>query len=270
MPNSIAVRPVKVARVHLKEWQPHPVSTWFDPRSHKVDIDKHIKFYAISLPGSIILPPSADLRWRQRGLKQSYDKPHHTRLQISAHYSAQTQKSMYKCFAYRQFWIKSMHAHKQAMTLKGDEGQTGLIVSSRAYWFFPHSYFYTPPSHSFASAVSSYFSFPPFLPALLLFSNKVSSCKSLCHTSPKLPLFLWSVLRRWRTQPQSNLRSWLESFQNNSGTRPQKALRGSIQTRAIDGFPKVLSQVPILLHLTSLRWSWSSNYINKSLNIKTY
>lgn len=76
---------------------------------------------------------------------------------------------------YRNLWIKFMHkhAHQHKLThshthadTKGRWGsdRTDCLFQSlqRAYWFFPHSSFYTPPSHSLASTL--YFSFPPFPP----------------------------------------------------------------------------------------------------------
>lgn len=157
------------------------------------------------------------------------------------------------------------------MTLKGDKGQTGLIVSSRAYWFFPHSYFYTPPSHSFPSALSPHiFLSLPFSLFSSFFQTKFLLINLSVTPLLNFPCFFDRFWVGEETQPQSNLRSWLVSFQNNSGTDPQKTLPRFSQTRDIVEQPNLLSQVTILLHLTSLLWPCSVYNTNKSLNVKTY
>lgn len=205
-------------------WQPHPIfnfapSLLFDPCSHKVDRERVMKFYPISFPGIIIRLPSAVMPIKHIWADDSKHEGRkagraHTRvtaatqiqLHISAYESAQTQKSMYEHVAYKhvQAFLNSIYAHKgtqtHALTPKGDEGQTGLIVSSsrsREHIDFSHTLLSThlplillPPL-----CLSSYFSLLPFPPRSSPFCQIYFFVLRLLsfHTFSELYSLIWSV-----------------------------------------------------------------------------
>lgn len=146
----------------------------FDLSSHKADRGKVMNFYPISFSGVITLLPSAVLPIKLIWAEDSKHKRRQTGAHIQTHVTTATHGTHMNLLKIKvNVWAGiselNIHTkmHRDAFTwtrthtythidTKGRRGsdRTDCLFQSlqRAYWFFPHSSFYTPPSHSLASA----------------------------------------------------------------------------------------------------------------------
>lgn len=175
----------------------------FDLSSHKADRGKVMNFYPISFSGVITLLPSAVLPIKLIWAEDSKHKKRQTGAHIQTHVTTATHGTHMNLLKIKvnvwagiselnihtkmhrdAFTWTRTHTYTHTLTPRGDEGQTGLIVSSsrsREHIDFSHTPLSThlplilSPLLPFTPKEPSYFSFPPFLcPALFLFLNLLS------------------------------------------------------------------------------------------------